>query len=324
MAFIVSVLFAFIPTLLMAWFVYWLDRYEKEPVVLIGATFFWGMVIAAGSAFVINTVFGLGIYMVTGSDAISNQATASLVAPFVEEGLKGLAVLIVFLFFHKEFDSILDGIIYAGIAALGFAAAENVLYIYLYGYLQNGWHGLWSMVLIRDVVVAWQHPFFTAFTGIGLAVARINKNILAKIIAVPLGYGLAVFTHAFHNSFGAWIGGFPGFALGSLIDWSGWFIMFLFIIMMITREHNILKKQLSEEVTAGIITDGQYRRALSPLTASIALFLGGFKASRFYQACGELALKKEQLKETGDEDGNQKIIDTLRNELAGLSPGVKS
>jgi RsiW-degrading membrane proteinase PrsW (M82 family) len=324
MAFIVSLLFAFVPTLLMAWFVYWLDRYEKEPLILIGVTFFWGMVIAAGSAFVINTVFGMGIYMVTGSDAISNQATASLVAPFVEEGLKGLAVLIVFLFFHKEFDSILDGIIYAGIAALGFAAAENVLYIYLYGYLQNGWHGLWSMVIIRDVVVAWQHPFFTAFTGIGLAVARINRNMIIKVIAAPLGYGMAVFAHAFHNSFGAWIGGFPGLALGSLIDWSGWIIMFIFIIMMITREHNILKRQLSEEAAAGIITDGQYRRALSPLTASIALFLGGFRASRFYQACGELALKKDQLQKLGDEGGNQRIINSLRKELATLSPWVKA
>jgi len=183
---------------------------------------------------------------------------------------------------------------------------------------------LWSMVIIRDVIVAWQHPFFTAFTGIGLAVARINRNMIIKVLAAPFGYGLAVFAHAFHNSFGAWIGGFPGLALGSLIDWSGWIIMFIFIVMMITREHNILKRQLSEEVAAGIITDGQYRRALSPLTASIALFLGGFTASRFYQACGELALKKDQLQKMGDEGGNQRIIDSLRDELANLSPGVKA
>ena len=97
--------------------------------------------------------------------------------------------------------------------------------------------------------------------------------------------------------------------------------MFLFIVMMITREHNILKQQLSEEVASGVITDGQYRRALSPLTASIALFLGGFTASRFYQACGELALKKDQLQKMGDEGGNQRIIDSLRDELANFSSG---
>jgi hypothetical protein len=33
-------------------FVYWLDRYEKEPVALLGAAFMWGVVIAAGGAYI--------------------------------------------------------------------------------------------------------------------------------------------------------------------------------------------------------------------------------------------------------------------------------
>src|SRR5512141_1588163 len=208
MALLVSLLFAFVPAFFMAIVIYWLDRYEKEPLALLGAAFIWGAVVAAGGAFIINTIFGLGIYAITGSGDVADQATAALIAPFVEEGLKGLAVLIVFLFFRSEFDSILDGIIYAGITALGFAATENVLYIYGHGYLDGGgWNGLWQLVVIRDIVVAWQHPFFTAFTGIGLAVARLNKNTLVKIIAVPVGYTFAVFAHAFHNSFSSLIGG---------------------------------------------------------------------------------------------------------------------
>src|SRR5512135_903381 len=155
MAFLVSLFFAFVPTFFMPALVYWLDRYEKDPLALLGAAFFWGAVVAAGGAFVINTIFGIGIYAVTGSGDVADQATASLVAPFVEEGLKGLAVLIVFLAFRSEFDSILDGIIYAGITALGFAATENVLYIYENGYVQSGWQGLWQLVFIRDLVVAW-------------------------------------------------------------------------------------------------------------------------------------------------------------------------
>jgi hypothetical protein len=39
-------------------------------------------------------------------------------------------VLAVFLFFRNEFDSLLDGIVYGGITALGFAATENVLYLF--------------------------------------------------------------------------------------------------------------------------------------------------------------------------------------------------
>jgi len=324
MALIVSILFGFVPVFFMALFVYWLDRYEKEPLILLGATFFWGAVVAAGSAFVINTVFGIGIYALTGSGDIADHTTASLVAPFVEEGLKGLAVLIVFIFFHNEFDSILDGIIYAAIAALGFAATENVLYIYQHGYLDGGWNGLWQLVFIRDVVVAWQHPFFTSFTGIGLAVARLNRNVLVKIVAIPTGYAFAVFAHAFHNSFSSMIGGFAGFALGTLIDWSGWFVMAVFITFMIARERGVLQKQLKEEVASGSISMAQYMKALSPFTMSTALFTGGLAASRFYQVCGELAHKKEQLSKLGDEHGNTAIIQSLRSELITLAPRVRA
>jgi RsiW-degrading membrane proteinase PrsW (M82 family) len=321
-AFLVSMCFAFIPAFMMGVFVYWLDRYEKEPLALLGGTFIWGAVIAAGGAYIVNTVFGVGLYALSGSEDIADQTTATLIAPFVEEGLKGMAVVIVFLFFRNEFDSVLDGIIYAGITALGFAATENMLYIYGRGYLDQGWTGLWQMVLIRDVVVAWQHPFFTAFTGIGLAVARMNKQILVKLVAVPTGYALAVLTHAFHNAFGSAIGGLEGFAIGSLVDWSGWFAMLFFILLMIGRERGLLKRQLLEEVTSGVISMTQYQKALSPITMSTARFSGGRSASRLYQVCGELAHKKEQLAKFGDEDGNVAQVQSLRNELAALSSRV--
>ena len=166
-------------------------------------------------------------------------------------------------------------------------------------------------------------PFFTAFTGIGLAIARMNKNLLIKIVAGPIGYVFAVFTHAFHNSFGSMIGGLTGFALGSLADWFGWTVMAIFVIFMIGRERGLLQKQLTEEVTSGLISATQYRKALSPLTMSTAFFTGGRAASRFYQVCGELAHKKDQLFRLGDEGGNTAIIHSLRSELATLAPRVR-
>ena len=129
MAFVGALLLAFVPAFLMAAFIYWLDRYEKEPLIVLGAAFFWGAVVAAGGAYILNTVFGIGIYALTGSGDVADQATSSLVAPFVEEGLKGLALLMIFIAFRSEFDSILDGIIYAGITALGFAAKRAVTFV---------------------------------------------------------------------------------------------------------------------------------------------------------------------------------------------------
>jgi len=51
--------------------------------------------------------------------------------------------------------------------------------------------------------------------------------------------------------------------------------------------------------------------------------LSGRTTSRFYQVCGELAHKKEQLSRLGDESGNSAMIAALRTELATLAPKVR-
>lgn len=323
-----SFFFGFAPMFLFAAFVNWLDRFEKEPKLLLGAAFTWGVVIAGGGAFILNTAFGIGIYALTGSAGAADFGTTSIVAPIIEESLKGLAVLIVFLMFRKEFDSILDGIVYAGITAMGFAAIENVLYIYRNGYQEAGWEGFWALVIIRVILVGWMHPFFTAFTGIGLAVARMSRNTLIKILAVPGGYSLAVLIHAFHNTFSGLIGGFGGLIAGTLIDYVGYALMLGFIIWMVVHERNILKRNLHEEVTSGLISPGQYKRATSFFQTNAhlaALTSGTYRpTSRFYRVCGELAHKKEQLQRVGDENGNGKIIEQLRAELVQLAPLAKA
>ncbi len=328
MPLLVSIFLGFVPMFLFAGFVNWLDRYEKEPKILLGAAFTWGVLIAGGGAYIINTVMGLGVYIVTGSEGATDFATASIIAPIVEESLKGLAVLVVFFLFRKEFDSVLDGIIYAGVTALGFAAIENVLYIYERGYLESGWEGLWTLAFIRIVLVGWQHPFYTAFTGIGLAVARLNRNPLVKLLAAVAGFMAAVMAHAFHNTFGGLIGGLEGLAIGTAIDWIGWFFMLVFIVWMIFKERGILQRRLQEEVHNGLITPAQYRTALSLGQTGArlsALASGSYVATaRFYQVCGELAHKKEQLAKVGDERGNTAIIEKLRSELARLAPQARA
>ncbi len=325
MAFLTSLFFGFVPMFLFAYILYWLDRYEKEPLPLLVGVFLWGVVVAAGGAYVLNTLFGITVFSVTGSEAASDLATGSISAPLVEEGLKGMAVLLVFLFFRREFDSILDGIIYAGIAALGFAATENVLYIWR-GYSSDGWAGLFTLVFIRVVLVGWQHPFYTAFTGIGLAISRMNRSCLVKIIAPTIGLGLAMFTHSFHNT----MAGIPFFGdmtcfVGSFLDWVGVAFMFLVIMWANWMEMRTISIQLKEEVQLGLINANQYRTATSALAqffAKISAISGGnYRATaHFYQVCAELAHKKNQLQKLGDEQGNSLIIEKLRAELANLAP----
>ena len=324
MPFLVSLIFGFTPMLCFAYFLYWLDRYEKEPKVLLGAVFLWGVIVAAGGAFIINTFLGVGFYIFTGSEAATDLATGSLIAPFVEEVLKGFAVLIVFLVFRREFDSILDGIIYAGVTALGFAAAENTYYIYTYGFLNSGWVGIWSLVFIRVFLVGWQHPFYTAFTGIGFAIARLNRSNGLKILAPITGLSVAVFTHSFHNTLTSFLSGYSGLAVGTLLDWTGWFFMFCYILWAVHRERMNIKNYLMEEVNQGFISSIQYQTATSARSQSFARFLaifnGRFKnTNRFYSLCGELAHKKLQFANLGNEDGNLATIKNIQAELTHLA-----
>jgi RsiW-degrading membrane proteinase PrsW (M82 family) len=329
MAFFAALFFGFVPMFIFAYILYWLDRYEKEPIPLLIGVFAWGMFVAAGGAYVLNTLFGITVFTVTGSEVASDIATGSISAPFIEESLKGMAVLLVFWLFRREFDSILDGIVYAGIAALGFAATENVLYIWR-GYAAEGWGGLFQLVFIRVILVGWQHPFYTAFIGIGFAVARMNRSWLAKIAGPLVGFGMAMFFHSAHNT----LAGIPILGdltcfVGSFLDWSGVFFMFLIILWATWMEQRNIINHLREEVQSGVISAAQYRTACSAWAQAFArligLLSGRFMAtSRFYQVCGELAHKKQQLIKVGDEGGNSAIIQRYRAELARLAPKAQS
>jgi RsiW-degrading membrane proteinase PrsW (M82 family) len=315
-----SIFFGFAPTFLFACMLYWMDRYEKEPKILLGAVFFWGAVVASGAAFIINTGLGVGVYLLTGSEAATEFSTGSFIAPVIEESLKGFAILFIFLVFRKEFDSIIDGIIYAGIAALGFAATENSFYIYTRGFQENGYAGLLGLVFIRVILVGWQHPFYTSFTGIGLAVSRLIKNPAIRLIAPILGWMVAVFTHSFHNTISAIISGPQTLVVSAFFDWSGWFAMFIFMLWMNHRETRMITRYLNEEVILGNLTEKQFRIAVSPTAQTSArvasISHGTYKlTNRLYQICGELAHKKNQQSLVGDENGNAAIIFKLREEL---------
>jgi len=324
---VLAVLFGFVPMLAFAYVVYWTDRYEKEPISLLGGVFLWGAVIAAGAAFIVNSFLGLGIYLFSGSQAFTELSTASAIAPVIEESLKGMACLFIFLFFRHEFDSILDGIVYAAITAIGFAATENVYYLYTYGFQENGASGVMWMFFVRVILVGWQHPFYTSFIGIGLAVSRLNRNPWIKFTAPIIGWGLAIFTHSVHNTISTIFQGAESLVIGLFFDWSGWIAMAIFVIWALYREQRWIIAQLGEEVARGIITPNQYKTACSAWAQTSArlkaLLSGQYRfVNRFYLLTAELAYKKQQAFSIGEEEPEQMEIERLRAALDQISPQI--
>ncbi|MEP7358907.1 MAG: PrsW family intramembrane metalloprotease [Anaerolineales bacterium] len=323
---ILSVLFGIIPMALLAVLLTLFDRYEREPPLLLLGAFLWGAIVAAGAAFILNTIFGVSLFLVLGSEDLANVGAAVLSAPFVEETVKGLAVLAVFLYFRGEFDSVLDGVIYGSLVGFGFAAAENINYIFN-GFLENGTSGLFTLVFVRVLLIPFLHATLTSFTGIGLAVGRLNRGAL-RYAAPVLGWVTAIGLHTFHNL----LASFPDplvCLLGKVIDWTGFIGMFIFVLYLVWREGKVMREQLQEEVALGNLTQTQFETAASiggQLAARWGALTAGHwrQAAGFYDLLGELAFKKYQLARLGpaNEPETQALIERLRQKIAAASRTV--
>jgi len=326
---LVIILLSFIPAFIYASILYWLDRYEKEPRRLLLGVFLWGAFVATTGAIIYSVLLELplGLFL----DEMSLDIAGSVVvAPLVEESLKGIAVLLVYIIFRREFDSVLDGIIYAGVTALGFAATENVLYLSS-AFGEEGAAGLAALFVLRVVLGGWGHAVYTAWTGIGLAISRSSRNVALKVGAPLLGWAIAVFLHGLHNGMASLLAsseGLGGLGATLLVDWFGWAVMAGVIVWATRREQRWNATYLREELDHHLISPDQYRTACSAWAQTKArlnaLSSGQYRAtSRFYQLCGELAQKKHQLATFGDEGGNASIIESLRGDLAQLAPSVQ-
>lgn len=320
---VLSVFLGLVPMSIYAFVLTWFDRYEREPIWLMVAVFLWGAIVAAGSAFILNTVFGIAVFTLTNSAGAADFGAAVFSAPLVEETVKGMAVLAVYLYFRREFDSLLDGIIYGSLVGFGFAATENVNYIFS-GFSDGGVEGAVMITVVRAVGIAFLHATLTSCTGLGLAFLRLNRSGW-RYLAPVVGYGAAIFFHAAHN-FLASLGSPILCLFGLFFDWIGFFSLFLFILYLIWREGHIVRDYLQAEREAGLISELQYRTAQSLLgqfSARWGTLAGGnwLNTGRFYDALGELAFKKYHLAVRGAEHEPHAPaeIDKLRQQIAALA-----
>lgn len=168
-----------------------LDRKEKEPLWMKLATFVWGASVAILFSLVFNTLLG----------AVTGGWTSQLIAPVVEETAKAAILFLFFFFLKKEFNGILDGLVYAGLVGLGFAMVENIVY-YAREISTDGFSGGLRLFYLRGLLSAYAHPLFTAATGVGLGIASVTKSEWLKKWMPLIGLGCAILLHSLWNSSG--------------------------------------------------------------------------------------------------------------------------
>lgn len=290
---IIAAVIAFVPATIYIVPLIWLDRYDPEPFWLLALAFSWGALVAVIVSFILNTIFGVAVATQI-NPQLANAASAVISAPLVEESSKGIGLLVLLIFFRKYFDDILDGIVFAGVIALGFATVENVLY-YGNALVYGGLPILIATFVMRGILSPFAHVSFTAMTGIGCGIARESHNGFIKVLMPFLGWVAAVILHFIWNAM-AVFGGNEKFLWGYLIleiPFFAIFVIFSFYIMH--RQNKILREMLAIDIARGLIPEEHAKKAMSAFRSSGwiigGLFEGKFKArSSYVRAIGKLGL----------------------------------
>lgn len=323
--FLLSVIAATIPTTIYAVVIYWIDRYEKEPIWLLAAAFLWGAIPSIIFAFIVNTISSLPFYFALGPD-YGDAFGAVLIAPPVEESIKGFALLGIFFLWRHELDSPLDGIIYGAMVGLGFAMVENVYY-FMMVYSEGGTEAWQINIFLRAIIFGLNHSLFTSMSGLGLAVARLSKNGFVRYSAPVVGWMAAMLLHAIHN-LSATLGGV--LCLIALLNgWGGVFLTFVIMVWALWQEYQWMRNYLKEEVEIGTLTADQYENACSAIRRFIHRWnlllshgpAGYIDALRFYQRCSELAYKKHHYSLLQDAKSSQ-LTEKLRGEITALGARI--
>jgi hypothetical protein len=250
---------------------------------------------------------------------VANQIEAVVVAPITEEVFKGIAVLGVYLIWRREFDSVLDGIVYGGLVGFGFAAIENVLY-----FLETDV----AVIIVRTVVFGLNHAFYTSLTGIGFGIARHSPKRFVRFLAPLGGLILAIAAHATHNTTLIFAESTPVVCcLGLLADYGGIAFVLAVIFLTIRRERQWIVDQLQPEIESGILSQSQYDIVISPgrrfAVRTSTLFSGGVKSwwelGQYFHVLTELAYKKHAYQRRGEDGAKMSEIDDLRKQSAALS-----
>jgi len=292
-AMLVGAALALPPLVIYLWIPWIVDRYDPEPWWCLLMALAWGGIAACGFSALINTAVHITGNAV-GGESFGDVLGACVSAPIVEELFKGLAVFGMFFFLRRQFDGVVDGVIYATFAALGFAAVENIIY-YSNAAREEAVLGhagvLAGTVLVRGVLGPWGHPLYTSMTGLGFGIARETNKTWLKWLAPVGGYLFAAFLHATWNTAATVLNG------GALLLLPLWFLFvlafFILVIWLVKRKGKIIRDHLRDEVLMGNLTPWELELITSPVGRIRATFsFGGAAGRRFIDAAARLALSK--------------------------------
>ena len=123
---------AIAPGIAICFFIYFKDKYNKEPLGLLLMSFVLGM-LSTIPAVIIQIAFTKPVEHLMGEGIFYTAVFSYIIVALSEEGSKFLALRF-FAYKRKAFDDPFDGIIYAVMVGMGFATLENIGYVTQHGF----------------------------------------------------------------------------------------------------------------------------------------------------------------------------------------------
>jgi len=229
--------------------VWWLDRYDREPLHLVAAVFLWGASVAPTVSVI--TVAALGRIVEGAVPAESlGMFGISFFGPFVEETIKAIGVLLVVLLTDK-FDNPTDGVVYGTAVGLGFAVTENFFFALGAIAESSGTGDILILVGGRTLLTAGVHALSGAVFGGLLGYAVLSPRRAVRVGWSLAGLVLAVALHSAWNTALLYVGPFSpdGKLRGWLAVLPSLYVVYVIILTaFLSAEHRILKRELAEEV----------------------------------------------------------------------------
>jgi len=165
---VLATIFSFLASIVWVVVIYKIDKHEKEPIPLLIKLFITSMILSFVAAF-FNRL-----------DAkLFGEFGSLILVGFIEEGVKFLAVWLI-VFKHKEFNSPIDGVIYASISALGFAFVENIEYNFLM--LKHFDHQVVNQALFVRAFMPFMHVLMSSIWGYALGMYKLHIFNKQKLI----------------------------------------------------------------------------------------------------------------------------------------------
>lgn len=195
---------ALAPVVAIIIFIYSKDLYDKEPKRLLVASFFLGAIV---SILITTILYVFTDYVLPIGDEQSvflQFVRAFLIVGLIEEFSKYLMVRY-FAQPLKAFNEPYDGIIYAVMISMGFAATENIFYV-----IEGGL----PTAFVRSFTAVPAHATFGVLMGYFMGKAKFSGN---RVKYNLIGLGLAILFHGAYDFF-LFINFIPGMAIGAFIS----------------------------------------------------------------------------------------------------------